>query len=156
MQVCTSPQTDNHASTPPLSFLQAGCPSCRPTNSAKALKAKINNTAFYTILISNMEHNILSDTHTWDVIKVVRIKERFDISLKQLRGPYIIFFYLFLLKTIYSVNDVISEHYCAIRPSSCQSIYQQIDWLIDWCNSYAFVVKQARVMGVLRNAFCYM
>ena len=37
MQVCTSLQTDNHASTPPLSFLQAGCPSCRPTNSVKAL-----------------------------------------------------------------------------------------------------------------------
>jgi len=40
MQVCTSLQTDNHASTPPL-FLQAGCPSCRPTNSIKALKAKL-------------------------------------------------------------------------------------------------------------------
>ena len=39
MQVCNSLQTDNHASTPPLSFLQAGCPSCRPTNSVKALKA---------------------------------------------------------------------------------------------------------------------
>jgi len=39
MQVCTSLQTDNHASTPPLKFLQAGCPSCRPTNSVKALKA---------------------------------------------------------------------------------------------------------------------
>ena len=38
MQVCTSLQTDNHASTPPLSFLQAGCPSCRPTNSVNALK----------------------------------------------------------------------------------------------------------------------
>ena len=38
MQVCTSLQTDNHASTPTLSFLQAGCPSCRPTNSVKALK----------------------------------------------------------------------------------------------------------------------
>jgi len=36
MQVCTSLQTDNHTSTPPLSFLQAGCPSCRPTNSVKA------------------------------------------------------------------------------------------------------------------------
>jgi len=40
MQVCTSLQTDNHASTSLLSFLQAGCPSCRPTNSVKALKAK--------------------------------------------------------------------------------------------------------------------
>jgi len=38
MQVCTSLQADNHASTPPLSFLQTGCPSCRPTNSIKALK----------------------------------------------------------------------------------------------------------------------
>ena len=37
MQVCTSLQTDNHAIMPPLSFLQAGCPSCRPTNSVKAL-----------------------------------------------------------------------------------------------------------------------
>jgi len=39
MQVCTLLQTDNHACTPPLIFLQAGCPSCRPTNSIKALKA---------------------------------------------------------------------------------------------------------------------
>jgi len=39
MQVCTSLQADNHASTPPLSFFQAGCPSCCPTNSVKALKA---------------------------------------------------------------------------------------------------------------------
>ena len=38
MQVCTSLQTNNHASTPPLSLLQARCPSCRPTNSIKALK----------------------------------------------------------------------------------------------------------------------
>jgi len=41
MQVCTSLQTDNHANTPPLSFLQAGCPSCRPANSVKALKGAI-------------------------------------------------------------------------------------------------------------------
>ena len=41
MQVCTSLKTDNHASTPPISFLQAGCPSCRPTNSVKALKTDL-------------------------------------------------------------------------------------------------------------------
>ena len=41
VQVCTLLQTDNHASTPPLIFLQAGCRSCRPTNSVKALKAYI-------------------------------------------------------------------------------------------------------------------
>jgi len=39
IQVCTSLQTDNHANTSPLNFLQAGCPSCHPTNSVKALKA---------------------------------------------------------------------------------------------------------------------
>jgi len=49
MQVCTSLQTDNHASTPPLSFfLQAGCPSCRPTNSVKALK--VHNSRISTKL----------------------------------------------------------------------------------------------------------
>ena len=38
MQVCTLLQTDNHASIPLLSFLQAVCHSCRPTNSVKALE----------------------------------------------------------------------------------------------------------------------
>jgi len=33
IQVCTLLQRDNHDSTAPLSFLQAGCPSCHPTNS---------------------------------------------------------------------------------------------------------------------------
>jgi len=43
MQVCTSLQTDNHASTPPLCFYsRGGSPSCRPTNSVKALKAKLH------------------------------------------------------------------------------------------------------------------
>jgi len=38
MQVCTLLQTDNHASTQPLSFLQAGFPSFCPINSVSALK----------------------------------------------------------------------------------------------------------------------
>jgi len=46
MQVCTLLQTDNHANTPPLSCLQAGCPSCHPTNSTKALKAYVSNWHF--------------------------------------------------------------------------------------------------------------
>jgi len=36
MQICTSLQTDNHASTPPLSFYR---PSCRAANNVKAVKA---------------------------------------------------------------------------------------------------------------------
>jgi len=39
MQISTLTQTHNHASIPPLSFLQARCPSCHPTNSIEALKA---------------------------------------------------------------------------------------------------------------------
>ena len=39
MQVCTSLQTDNHASTPPLSFLQAGC----PTSSVKSKYKSMQN-----------------------------------------------------------------------------------------------------------------
>jgi len=38
MQVCTSLQTDNNTSTPPLSFFTGQMTSCRPTNSVKALK----------------------------------------------------------------------------------------------------------------------
>jgi len=49
MQVSTSLQTDNDASTPPLRFLQAGCPSCRPTNSVKALKAE--QTGLFTFVV---------------------------------------------------------------------------------------------------------
>jgi len=41
MQVCTSLQTDNHSV-----FLQAGCPSCRSTNSVKALKACVCLSAY--------------------------------------------------------------------------------------------------------------
>jgi len=46
MQVCTSLtslQSDNHASTPPFSLLQAVCPYCHQTNSVKALKALANH-----------------------------------------------------------------------------------------------------------------
>jgi len=39
MQVCTRFRQTTTPTPPLLSFLQAGCPSCRPTNSVKALKA---------------------------------------------------------------------------------------------------------------------
>jgi len=40
MQIYILAQTHNCASIPPLSFLQAGCPSCRQNNSVKELKAQ--------------------------------------------------------------------------------------------------------------------
>ena len=57
VQVCTSLQTNNHAITPPLSFLQAGCPSCHPTNSVKStegikcLNKKLNKMPHYQLLL---------------------------------------------------------------------------------------------------------
>ena len=56
MQVCTLPQTDNHASIPPLSFLQAGYPSCRPTNSVKALKVLKQQVSKQNIGVSKVPH----------------------------------------------------------------------------------------------------
>ena len=37
MQIGALLQIDNHTSIPPLTFLQAGCPSCCPTNSVNVL-----------------------------------------------------------------------------------------------------------------------
>jgi len=55
MQVCTSLQTDNHTNTPRISFSEAGCPSCHPTNSVKALKAILlhHMAAYIKIRIKN-------------------------------------------------------------------------------------------------------
>jgi len=61
MQVCTSLQIDNHASNPPVSFLQAGCPSCYPTNSVKALEASdfLMRQTGHTERISAHQNDIL-------------------------------------------------------------------------------------------------
>jgi len=91
MQVCTSLQTDNHASTPPLSFLQAGCPSCRPTNSVKALKAKeytkTRENAKRVISSAKEEKhkeytNDLNDSCKNKIFRMARqvVKERQDIT----------------------------------------------------------------------------
>jgi len=53
MQVCTLLQTDNHTSTSPLSFLQAECPFCCPTNSVKALKDKFKDNNYLKIGIQS-------------------------------------------------------------------------------------------------------
>ena len=42
-------------STPPLSLLQSGCPSCHPTDSVKALKAQVTPMKCINIKIQNLE-----------------------------------------------------------------------------------------------------
>jgi len=58
MKVCTSLQTGNHANAPSISSLQAGCPSCRPTNSVKALNKTRNYRIVETDLIASMTTSI--------------------------------------------------------------------------------------------------
>ena len=73
MQVCTSLQADNHASTPPLSLLQARCPSCSPTSSVKALI----NWARHTV-------NLLTDTRIMLLLSYTAMfKCQFKMNLAQ-------------------------------------------------------------------------
>jgi len=64
MQICTSPLTDNQASAT-TEFLQAGCPSCRPTNSIEALKAKLYQVQRYKIQKNEKLYNYRPNTATW-------------------------------------------------------------------------------------------
>jgi len=61
MQVCTLLQADSHASTPPLSFLQAGYPSCHPTNSIKALKAKQTTREILCLKATTVHSSLIAD-----------------------------------------------------------------------------------------------
>jgi len=63
MQVCTLLQTDNHASTPPVIFLQAGCPSCSPANSVKALKAANCSPEIRRFFVRGMGQTSIADTN---------------------------------------------------------------------------------------------
>ena len=86
----TSLQTDNHASTPPLSFLQAGCPSCRPTNSVKALKAFKMQTKLLQIIsnyIQEADRFILKRRVQWTSVSELRHGENFIARGKYIGSP---------------------------------------------------------------------
>jgi len=82
MQVCTSLQTDNHASTPPLSFLQAGCSSCRPTNSVKALKGYIDKQTKNIFMVQNivMDQKIQNQHHIMQKQATISIRKTINIT----------------------------------------------------------------------------
>jgi len=112
--ICKSAvQTDNHTSTPPLSFLQAGCPSCRPTNSVKALKvkstvdyimvrqedkAKARNSKVissqkcvpkHKLLVMDMwlkQEKVGVGSSSQECVRVWKLKEEKDMSGVQMRG----------------------------------------------------------------------
>jgi len=83
--ICTSLQTDNHASTSPLKFfLQAGCPSCRPTNSIKALKATkpTSKVYIYRIMRRITNHQNINLTTMWDI----QLQRLSGFSLNTMQG----------------------------------------------------------------------
>ena len=91
MQDCTSVQTDNHASTPPLSFLHAGCPSCRPTNSVKALNAvAINHTVnrilwtSWSVVINHTVTHTAQTSH-YKVTLIIKICNRILLPSGEIR-----------------------------------------------------------------------
>ena len=69
--ICTSLQTDNHASTLPLSFLQSGCPSCHPTNSVKALKGCMCFDNFDIYLICVTRPHCFTECKTLPIVIIV-------------------------------------------------------------------------------------
>jgi len=65
--VKSSPPTNQH-----LNFLQAGCPSCRPTNSVKALKGKISHSMdmFTTMACSNTINSSINAANEQKMLKL--------------------------------------------------------------------------------------
>jgi len=88
MQVCTSLHTDNHASTHHSVFLQVGCPSWRPANSVKALKAIITYTKSWflrvLIFISQMLYN--SHTSIFNSQKIPGVYSRTPVEMGRGKG----------------------------------------------------------------------
>ena len=77
--ICKSAPHSRQITTPAppqLSFLQAGCPSCRPTNSVKALK-EIILSGIYANLVCFQPH--LADTRiSWGTFKLREFNRQLD------------------------------------------------------------------------------
>ena len=86
MQVCTSLQTDNHASTVLLCLLQVGCPSCHPTNSVKALKAIKVNQEVGTIFVRILKPVLWTKHDVWHLEACWRVKEEEKEKEREAKG----------------------------------------------------------------------
>ena len=81
MHVCTLLQTENHASTPSLIFLQAGCPFCCPTNSVKALKANSMVSGQFKIHVTKKPEKISTTNRAWHVAFGTQFQRHLDRRL---------------------------------------------------------------------------
>ena len=118
MPVCTSLQTVNHTSTPPLSFLQAGCPSCRLTSSVKALKAMLAVPTNFTYLFRFLELGGLQ-------------------TLSQLLAQHLYDSEKLAVKAITLVSDLLTERVCSsadvvsLVKNSHMSVPEALDFHLD-------------------------
>ena len=73
--ICTLLQIYNHANTSPLRFLQAGCPSCHPTNSVKAVKdhPKPNRKHIYQVVLQSQLD------HTFNISTCRTVQKQFEV-----------------------------------------------------------------------------
>ena len=133
MQVCTSLQSDNHASTPPLKFLQAGCPSCCPTNSIRALMAH-----YYYCSYFHFSGLFLCWPHVWLYGYVYGYAEHWG-SLNQSQA--------FLLKFLYikTLNSV-------FRGLMYLTLHPFISFFRLWC----YCDKQSCVLSIFRHQLVQM
>jgi len=136
--ICISLQADNHAITPLLSFLQAGCPSCRPTNSVKALKAyATHQRLLLKIKTYNIDTDLLSITDFLCNRKqcVVLSGEKLSwfsvlsgIPQGSIKGPLLFLIYINDLLELCAGEDHSSEIFLYADDSKiCKVIHNQHD-----------------------------
>ena len=133
MQVCISLQPDNHTSTPLLSFLQAGCPSCHPTNSVKALKALIHSK------INTVSHRA---QFSWRTVHWVGCSPVFDIVPASLPVPQ-----LHPYLTASSSSPAAGP--LTVHNTLTQSAYQSTDTMVQGCHPVSSWITQSKM-----NGFC--
>ena len=83
--VCKSAPQSRQITTPappPLSFLQAGCPSCCPTNSVKALKAKSNGALRAKIYYCNILNKELNNIFRNCSSSVLRFSGTISVNIQ--------------------------------------------------------------------------
>ena len=95
MQVCTSLQADNQASTPPLSFLQAGCSSCRPTKPSKEIIDGNLDVFMYEVMDLKLSEfhvfcNVFFTVFVLDGLNVYSDKEQARVSECSARAGFVL------------------------------------------------------------------
>ena len=115
VQVCTSLQTDNHASTPPLSFVQAGCRSCCPTNSVIALKATKSDRDVTVTYSRNCSSFKLDSLHIW------RQQQTNELFNQIVNKPEHCLHYLLPSLQENSLSLIVSD-----LPTNCRASFQRL------------------------------